>query len=124
MCYVHFFLREELLALEGQLSLLLAIDGAMIFHVLFHQSQNSGHPFHQVSISTIVLHESHEPVETNGRISFTKCGLSVFLKYSIPLLFDCLTSALSNNLLKTDCSPSRGFPSAGVHFSDSSSSVW
>ena len=39
MCYVHFFLREELLALEGQLSLLLAIDAAMIFHVLFHQSE-------------------------------------------------------------------------------------
>lgn len=79
MCYVHFFLREELLALGGGLSLLLAIEAAMIFHV-FSICLNSGHPFHQVCISTIVFHESNEPVEKNGRTSFDKMWSQCFFE--------------------------------------------
>ena len=54
---------------------------------------------------------------------FTKCGLSVLLKYSTPLPFGCLSSSLSSNLLKTKAPLSRRFLSAGPHFSDSNSVI-
>ena len=63
-------------------------------------------------MSTLVLHESHEPVEEDCLSSF----LSVLLEYSTPLPLGCLSSSLSGNLLKTEASPSRRFLSAGPHF--------
>ena len=103
MCYVHFFLREELLALGEGLSLLLAIDAAMIFHV-FSICLNSGHPFHQVCISTIVFHESNEPVEKNGRTSFDKmwsqCFFEILYSYSVWLShFRSVKQSFENRLL-------------------------
>ena len=65
----------------------LAIDPSMILHVFFRLYIKRGHPFHQVFISAVVLHEFHEFVEKNSLGSFHKmwshCWLEILYSSSV-----------------------------------------